>query len=131
MTFPVGLTLTNGATYYVVSRAVDSAGNAAYGATVAPPGGGGATFTYNVIAPFPFRLENVNPNAPPITVPVNNKAYRPGDLAVYDTNASHFKGTASDAGVNPSGIKGVSLRVSYLETGSTYYLIGTAFSSTT
>ena len=36
MTLPWNLTLTNGATYFVVSRATDSAGNAEFGVSTAP-----------------------------------------------------------------------------------------------
>src|SRR5207302_4953063 len=79
---------------------------------------------------FTILKDNVAPNAPLITFPANTQSYQPAAVG-HIGNATQLRGTASDAGVNPSGIKGVGIRLSYLLATNTYYWTGTTFSSYT
>src|SRR5207302_79177 len=67
---------------------------------------------------------------PLITFPANTQSYQRAAVG-HIGNATQLRGTASDAGVNPSGIKGVGIRLSYLLATNTYYWTGTTFSSYT
>src|SRR6185312_12268201 len=111
----LGGKMAGGFQYTIVVQGTDAAGN-----VQSIYAGGVSSMT--------VKIDQTAPTAGIDVPPAPSGSYKPVDIGEPGTL---LHGTASDAGVLPSGINNVQVRLSYLVGGDTYYWDGGQFSSST